>query len=161
MCRSVETLKMISCMFFICALSCSGCDKVLEHSMSGDYKVALPNGYALIRSNAYDVAIWNPEEGTYHQRSRIIAPLITGISVQGDWVLGLVEDSHNPWLLEKNERAKVEKAEQEKARGYFLLNTKTHNVQIGLTKETWLTVLKDNGIQSEPQLERPSRSFRY
>lgn len=124
--------------------------------IQGDYQINLPNGYLLVRSNSYDISIFGPEESSH---TRVIPPLIVAVGVSEDLVFGKVEDSHDPWLLDNDQLARDEKAEQEKAWGYFLLNTKTHDVQISLTKEAWLVVLRDNGIQSEPQITKPSRSF--
>lgn len=121
--------------------------------IQGDYQITLPNGYVLARANSYDIAIYGPEDIS---RVGVIPPLIVAIGVNGDLVFGKVEDSHNPWLLENEQLARDEKAEQEKARGYFLLNTKTHEVHLGLTKKAWMAALRDNGIHSEPQMAKPS-----
>ena len=126
--------------------------------IQSDYDVPLPNGYLLVSCNEYDIVIACPKEldGTI-----VVPPLIVAIGVHGDIVFGKVEDSHAPWLLEEGERAKTERADQEKARGFFLINTKTHAVQLGLTTHAWIEALKDLGICDEPTLKKPSRAFTY
>jgi hypothetical protein len=132
---------------------CSGCSYV-----QGDYAVDLPNGYSLVRSNSSDIAIFGPPE---LYSSRVVPPLIVSIGVHENLVFGKVGDSQDLWLRGQDDLAKAEKAEQEKARGYFLLNTKTHAVKRGLIKEGWLDALKEQGVDSEPALKKPNRGFRY
>lgn len=41
--------------------------------------------------------------------------------------------------------------------GYFIVNTATHDVRVGLEKQVWLDTLLALGISDEPRLETPSR----
>ena len=129
---------------------------ILGCLVQGDYEVPLPNGYLLVRSNSYDIAIFGPKE--LHQ-TRVVAPLIVALAVNRDLVFGEVTDSHNPWLGENTELANRERGEQERARGYFLLDTKAHSVQLGLTRKAWLLELQKHGLSTEPRLEKPDRNF--
>lgn len=80
----------------------------------GDYSVRLPNNYELIRVYAGAVLIGAPEGGV-----RIEAN-IDGYKVLGDLVVGHVTVAeHSP----EKEMSKP---------GYFILNTKTHEVRQGL-----------------------------
>ena len=120
-----------------------------------DYEVALPNGYALARANPYDIAICD------QRRIRVVPPRVASLGVWGDLVFGQVEASHNPSLEDDDEWTRAEKARQEKAIGYFLINTKTHEVRLGLAKDAWLAALHESGVPGEPKLRKPSRWFRY
>ncbi len=139
-------LAMVFCLVIMASLLLPGCHP--------DYDVDLPNGYLLVRSNSYDIAIFGPKGLGLH---RVIPPLIVSIGVKDEFVFGIVADPSEPSFQEKTERAIAERAIREKARGYFLLNTKTHKVQVGLTKEAWLAALEKNGLQGEPKMRKPSR----
>ena len=133
-------LTVVFCILTMACLLLPGC----RHP---DYTVDLPNGYSLVRANPHDISIC----GSFFQA---IPPRIALIGVRGDLVFGLVEDSGDKRL-----DASVNDM-YGKTRGYFLLNTITHKVQLGLKKEAWIRTLKDNGIDGEPRMGKPSRWLR-
>lgn len=118
--------------------------------VQGDWEVTLPHDYLLVRCNADDIGMFGPKE---MGRSRVVPSLIVGIGVHGDIVYGLVADS--------SDLVYVREMKEMRARGYFLIDTKMHNVQLGLSKEAWLAALRHNDVKGEPQLAKPSRSFKY
>lgn len=112
---------------------------VFSMSACGDYSVRLPNNYELIRVYAGAVLIGAPEGGV-----RIEAN-IDGYKVLGDLVVGHVT------VAEQSPEKEMSKP------GYFIVNTKTHEVKQGLDKKAWLDALKAQGVNSEPSLGKPSR----
>lgn len=106
----------------------------------GDYSVHLPDSYVLTRIYAGAVLINHPEKGI------VVDANIDGYTVLGDHVVvGHVTAAD---LSPEKEHSKP---------GYFLLNTRTHDVKQGLDKKTWLESLQKIGISNEPNLSKPSR----
>lgn len=105
----------------------------------GDYSVRLPGSYVLTRIYAGAVLINHPGKGI------VVDANIDGYKVLGDHVVGHVAPAD---LSPEKEHSKP---------GYFLLNTKTHEVKQGLDKKAWLESLKKIGINDEPNLSKPSR----
>lgn len=108
-------------------------------SACSDYSIRLPNDYELIRIYAGAVLIGAPEGG-----ARVEAN-IDGYTVIGELVVGHVTAAeHSP----EKEMSKP---------GYFILNTESHEVKQGLSKEDWFDAIKGLGITREPSLGKPSR----
>jgi hypothetical protein len=104
-----------------------------------DYDVSLSNGYRLVRTNADSVMIYEATAGF------VIPPKITGLSIKGNLLFGLCEQSENPDLA--------------CVPGYFLLDTQAKIVKVGLAKTNWLAELQKYGISREPTLKKPNRYF--
>jgi len=112
---------------------------VLSISACGDYSVRLPGGYTLIRVYAGAVLINHPAKTEW------IKANIDGYKVLNELVVGhVIIAEHSP----EREMSKP---------GYFILNTKTHEMKQGLDKKAWLGSLQALGITDEPILSKPSR----
>ena len=112
---------------------------VFSMSACGDYSVRLPGNYALTRVYAGAVLINHPEKGV------VIDANIDGYKVLNDLVVGHVSVAeHSP----EKELSKP---------GFFILNTKTHELRQGLDKKAWLDSLKALGTTNDPSLDKPSR----
>jgi hypothetical protein len=105
----------------------------------GDYSVHLPGGYSLTRIYAGAILINKPGEGI------IIDANIDAYAVVGSRVVGHVTAS------------KLAPEKQFSKPGFFILNTAKGEALQGLDKQTWIRLLKDAGIDSEPSLHKPSR----
>lgn len=112
---------------------------LVMYACGGDYSVRLPGGYALTRVHAGAVVIHHPEKGI------VVDANIDGYKVLGDIVVGhVIMADRTP----DNAYSKP---------GYFFVVTKTHEVKQGLDKKSWLEALKKMGVNSEPNLSKPSR----
>lgn len=107
----------------------------------GDYATSLPGHYSLVRVYSGAVLISNPEHVV------VINPNVESYKVIDGLVVGYVTA---PEYLSPEEKA-VSKP------GYFVLNTKTREVQQGLNKTMWLDTLRLLDVKSEPLLNKPSR----
>jgi hypothetical protein len=107
-----------------------------------DYAAPLPNGYSLVSVYAGAVVISGPGE----EHIGVIGANIERYKVLGELVVGHV---NMPEYLSPEEK-EVSKP------GYFILDTRTHEVKAGLDKKAWLDSLKVLGISSEPRLSKPS-----
>ena len=112
--------------------ACFGC---------GDYEVALPNGYKLVRMGRNKVVILLPDfAGT------AISPTVRQYAVLSDVVTGYAEPpppSLNPG------------SEEPELKGYFVVDTASGKTWVGLERATWLERLREFGISDEPKLIRP------
>lgn len=115
---------------------------VLSVTGCGDYSVHLPGGYSLVRVYGGAVLI----AGDYI-RGVVIDPNVDSYEVLEGIIVGHV-NTHDHLTAEDKEASKP---------GYFILNTKTHEVKQGLDKKAWLDSLRVLGIASEPSLSKPSR----
>ena len=116
----------------------------------GDYQIDLPNGYRLVRTNASSIQIFSPPtvKRLGDHTGIVVPPKIVAIACVGDVVCGIVEsspDSENAALT---------------VPGYFVLDTRTGDVTLGLNKEKQLEQLKKLGVTETPSLTRNIRSFR-
>lgn len=107
----------------------------------GDFSVRLPGNYSLVRVYAGAVLISGPSNVV------VIDSNINSYKVLGHLVVGQV---NSPGHFSPEEKA-VSKP------GYFILNTKTHEVRQGLDKKSWLDALQMLGVRNEPELGTPSR----
>ncbi len=108
-------------------------------SACGDYGIRLPGNYELVRIYASAVLISHPDDGV------VIGAHIDGYKVLDPLVVGHVS------LAEHEPERGYSKP------GYFILNTKTHEVREALDKAGWLATLQALGIEEEPGLDKPSR----
>ncbi len=105
----------------------------------GDYSVSLPGGYELTRVYAGTVLIHHPEKGV------VVDANVDAYDVTDGFVIGHVSIADE---LPEKEFSKP---------GYFILNTKTHELKQGLDREGWVKSLKAVGKTIEPVLKSPSR----
>ena len=105
----------------------------------GDYSIRLPHGYGLTQIHGGTVLI----EGPDHRL--VVGPNVDGYSVLGDSVVGHVS------------LAQYQPDREDSRPGYFILNTKTHELKQALEKEAWVDTLRASGIREEPRLSQPSR----
>jgi len=112
------------------ALVLSGC---------GDYRVPLPNGYELVRVYAGAILIADPT------KALVVNANIDGYTVLGDLIVGHVA------------LAELSPEREMSVPGYFIVNTATHEVKVGLEKQAWLDALLALGISDKPRLGTPSR----
>ena len=106
-----------------------------------DYDTELGRGYRLVRTNADNVMIFRENTGV------VIPSRIVALHIHGDIILGETERSP--------------RADLARVPGFFILNTKTESVQIGLNEQAWLNALKPLGITAPPSLRKPSRFFMW
>lgn len=106
-----------------------------------DYEGELPNGYKLFKANSTEIGI---------SRGLI---LFTGdineMNVKGDLVFGKVDEL--PPEIQKNRIRKIEAPP-----GYFILNTRTGSLQLGLDEQKWLSELRKTGVLEKPALMMPT-----
>ena len=105
-----------------------------------DYEADLPNGYMLVRTNAYTVCIC--PRGIW--QSAPVPPRIVELKVIGDHVVGrtvLAPDADDVGTPSQA--------------GYFILDTKSGKAAIGLEKDEWNERLRQTGIGANPHLVSP------
>lgn len=108
----------------------------------GEYEVALPNGYELVRLGPNEIVIVLPHIGI------IISPTVREYVVLSDVVTGYAEPPP----------ASVAGASEEAvAEGYFVIDTASGEKWVGLERAEWLERLREVGISGEPKLNEPSR----
>lgn len=113
----------------------------------GDYQIRLPGGYYLTRVYAGAFLIsFRGQDGQSPYGEVVVNATVDRYEVLDGLVVGHVStlDYMSP------EEKEVSKP------GYFIVNTKTHEVKQGLDKKAWLDALQVQGI-SEPNLGKPSR----
>lgn len=106
-----------------------------------DYEGELPNGYELFKANSTEIGI---AKGLV-----LLTGDINWMNVKEDLVFGKVDE-----LPAERRRTEVQKYEAPP--GYFILDTETGSLQLGLEKEEWLNELAKVGISEEPNLEMPT-----
>ncbi len=121
---------------------------VLSMTACGDYQIRLPGGYYLTRVYAGAFLIsFRDQDGQRLYGDVVVNATVDSYQVLDNLVIGHVSilDYMSP------EEKEVSKP------GYFILNTKTHDVKQGLDKKAWLDSLQAQGVSSEPSLGKPSR----
>jgi hypothetical protein len=105
-----------------------------------DYEVPLPNKYRLVRTGLDEIAIYNDltSPDVSHPRV-IIGPTVHEMNFTGDIVYGSVV------------KPRFERIFTDTPEGYFILNTKTNEAQVGLERLDWLAKLKNLGI-NDPKI---------
>jgi hypothetical protein len=109
-----------------------------------DYDIDLYGGYRLVRNNADDITIFKEDMGF------VIPPRIRALNVDAGIVFGAVEKPPDADVLNLLS-----------VPGFFILNTKTESVQIGLDEQAWLNALRALGFAKPPSLREPSRFFMW
>jgi hypothetical protein len=117
-------------LWLVLALVLSGC---------GDYRVPLPNGYELVRVYAGAILIADPT------KALVVNADIDGYTVLADLIVGHVAPADHPPERDMS------------VPGYFIVNTRTREVRMGLEKPAWLDALLALGVRDEPRLGTPSR----
>jgi hypothetical protein len=131
----VALLTLIFCLVSGCMFGVGG---------FADYEVQLPNKYKLIRSSREEVEVYSDFSSSDISLPKVIVgPKVTEINFTGDIVYGrVVKPSYEVSISHTPE-------------GYFILNTKTNEAQVGLKRFDWLAKLKNLGI-NDPKLDDPS-----
>ena len=106
-----------------------------------DYKVELGAAYTLLRTNSPTITIDRKDGGC------VVPPKIVGLTIRKGIIVGKAESSPLADLPSVPE--------------FFILNTKTESVQIGLDEQTWLNALRPLGFTEPPSLRKPSRFFMW
>ena len=106
-----------------------------------DYEVELGAGYKLLRTNSPTITISRKDGGC------AVPPKIVGLNIRKDIIVGKAESSPL--------------ADVPSVPGFFILNTKTGSVQIGLDEKAWLSTLRSMGFTKPPSLREPSRFFMW
>jgi hypothetical protein len=101
-----------------------------------DYQRSLPNGYRLVRTNAYTIAIFPPKGQylDYFQEGIAVPPKIVEYGVDHAIVFGRIE------------LAPLSELDYMSTPGYFILDTRTPSVKLGMGIAEWTEVLKTYGI---------------
>jgi len=108
-----------------------------------DYDTELRRGYRLVRTNAEEITIYRENTGF------VVPPRIVALNIHGDIIFGEAERPRKQLLPDWS------------VPGFFILNTKTESVQIGLDEQAWLNALKPLGFTEPPLLRKPSRFFMW
>lgn len=108
----------------------------------GDYRLALPGGYALARANSMQHSVMD-STGTL-----VVMPDVVELGRSGDVVFGRTERPADPSLDLGGEP------------GWFLLRTTDGTVRTGLSREAWLAALREMGVRGNPVTHRPTRTLR-
>jgi hypothetical protein len=106
-----------------------------------DYEGKLPNGYEINKISSTNIAI--------ARGLTVFRGDINRMNIRGDVVIGRVDE-----LTPAEQRTRISKFEAPP--GYFILDTKTGSLQLGLEKKAWLSQLKKLGIAEEPNLKMPT-----
>ena len=114
---------------------------VLNGCLPTDAQYSLPNGYRLAETSSIQMLISD-------SRSRgLFYGNITRINFEGNIVFGIMDP------LPSNYQHLIDKRYEHL--GYFILDTESGTFQLGLDKQSWLNVLKQEGISEEPTLISP------
>jgi hypothetical protein len=112
---------------------------------SPDYETPLPNGYRLVRTNAYTVFIFPPEsvKQLKYRGTWAVGPKIVALNANNNIIFGKVDHSPNA-------------DPGPTTPGYFILDTTKHEAVLGLNEADWTKKLNEYGI-SNPKTKKPSR----
>ncbi|MHC4132073.1 MAG: hypothetical protein ACYSSP_13090 [Planctomycetota bacterium] len=148
--RTTDNQKFSVSSFLIILIFYFAMSSIVLGSGWNDYAIHLVNGYELVRTNAPSVFIYRPYSAdNVVERSCEVPPKIVGINIYGDIVFGKTE-----YAPDADDRGQTEAGA-----GFFILDTKNHQVQLGLDKDAWLISLKELGMSKEPSLNKPSRFY--
>lgn len=111
-----------------------------------DYEGKLPNGYEFYEANSLEI-------GITLRNLVVFKGNISHMNVKGNLVFGKVDKL--PREIQKS-RQEIQADENEAPPGYFILDTKTNALQLGLDREKWLNNLSRLGISGEPTLRMPT-----
>ncbi len=127
-----------------CGMLVMGVVSLFPCCSMGDYAKDLPNGYELVRTNTHTKMIWT-RRGSPRGRKCVVPPDIQEIAVRGNYVFG--------WLVTSPRADKF----GESIPGYFLLDTSTGEVLLGLDEEDWKSKLREIGLENPLSLLRHPR----
>ena len=104
---------------------------------------ALPGGYAIFFADSEDVGLVLPPKGEV-----LVGPKLAQIGNSGTLIFGEVKLPRKP-----------ERKFQTGSRtpGFFILDSSTGTIEMGLSREDWLKKLQKAGLQGEPELVDPGR----
>jgi hypothetical protein len=104
----------------------------------GDFEIALPHGYVLAR-NSPDIKLIADPSGAV-----VVRPSVRRYRVVGDLVVGEIGayDSH------PSDRMEIV--------GYFILDTRTGDIQRGMDEARWRAAMRDRGAPWHLELIEPS-----
>ena len=108
-----------------------------------DYSVQLPNGYSVVRVNSDKLLIADARPVV------VVPPSVKEMGVTGNLVYGRVS---RPSVLDPNLKTIT---------GYFVVDTRTGGVMLGMEENAWLRRLRDSGINERPILRRPTRFAKF
>jgi hypothetical protein len=125
--RTLLTLALLS------LLVLNGCNKADP----------LPGGYAIFFGDSEDVGLVLPPKGEI-----LVGPKLAQIGNSGTLIFGEVQLPRKP-----------ERKFQTGSRtpGFFILDSSTGTIEMGLSREDWLRKLQKAGLQGEPELVDPGR----
>lgn len=106
----------------------------------GDFTKELPNGYKLERTNSETVFIAGKDSWA------VIGANIDGYRVINNFVIGHISKSQLP-----------DESISEKKIGYFILDTKTGDIEKGMSKIKWDLSLRKKGIINTQLLRSPTK----
>jgi hypothetical protein len=107
-------------------------EKLARDDTLSDRFTRLPNGYSIVRSSPGAVALVRPSS------EEVISPPIDGYRIHSRLIIGHSRRWDAPGKP-----------------GYFVVDTRTGERWHRLTKNQWMTVLRDHGIRSAPPLIEP------
>jgi hypothetical protein len=116
-------LPVITILLFV-----AGCD------FHPDYEISLPNDYHLVRTNFEEVTIYKHRSSDYVV-SNEVGPRVAQANITGNIVYGEVVKPKGLEIARPNPV------------GYFIINTKTDEVQTGLLYSDWKVRLGNLGIK--------------
>jgi hypothetical protein len=100
-----------------------------------DYEAPLPNKYRLVRTGRETISINNDLTSPDLSRRVVVGPKVNEINFTGDIVYGrVVKPSYEVPVLNSPE-------------GYFILNTKTNEAQVGLKRNVRIQVAQTLDLQ--------------
>jgi len=113
---------------------------VLNGCNKGD---PLPGGYAIFFGDSEDVGLVLPPKGEI-----LVGPKLAQIGNSGTLIFGEVQ-------LPKKPERKFQTGSR--TPGFFILDSSTGAIEMGLSREDWLKKLQKAGLQGELQLVSPER----
>ena len=125
--RTLLTLALLS------LLVLNGCNR-------GD---PLPGGYAIFFADSEDVGLVLPPKGEV-----LVGPKLAQIGNSGTLIFGEVQ-------LPKKPERKFQTGSR--TPGFFILDSSTGTIEMGLSREDWLKKLQKAELQGEPELVYPGR----
>jgi hypothetical protein len=102
----------------------------------------LPGGYAIFYGDSEDVGLVLPPKG-----EMLVGPKLVGIGNSGTVIFGEVQAPKKPFPNLLGSRTP----------GYFIVNTTTGAIELGLSREEWKNRLSKLGVEGEPELVAPER----
>ena len=102
----------------------------------------LPGGYAIFFADSEDVGLVLPPKGEI-----LVGPKLAKIGSSGTLIFGEVQPPKKPTPSLAGSRTP----------GFFILDSSTGTIEMGLSREDWLKKLQKAGLQGDPELVYPER----